>query len=494
MASDNPPPTSFSASRKWGILFSVLLSTVSVIALVVMINYLAGRYLHAFRFNLSTRAEIQLSPQTVSLLKSLTNQVRAVIYYDKTDDLYGSVSALLKEYHYACPNLAVETVDYETDPGAAMKIKEAYHLASAEDKNMVIFDCKGRWKAVDGKTLGNYTLERVPDEKERKFRNKLTAFQGELRFSAALLSVTQPKPLKAYFLQLHGEHNPDSEEPTGYSSFSDVLHQNNVSFDRLSLTGTNAVPADCNLLIVAGPQTALGDEEQDKISQYLIHGGRLMVLFNDSTRNKNIGLEPVLAAWGVDVGHNIVQDPKHSKSANGLDIIVESFNHQHPLMNPMANGILQVFLARSIGKLEGARETADTPKVEELAWTGTPAYINGSPVPALQPVPLMAAVEKSGAKGVYNERGTTRILVTGDSMFLENRIIDSADNRTFAGCAINWLLDQTELLQGVGLHKVDEFKFQLTHSQMQSVEWLFLAGMPGAILLLGGLVWLRRRH
>ena len=33
----------------------------------------------------------------------------------------------------------------------------------------------------------------------------------------------------------------------------------------------------------------------------------------------------------------------------------------------------------------------------------------------------------------------------------------------------------------------------MTQSQMTQLRWLFLAAMPGAVLFLGGLVWLRRR-
>ena len=59
----------------------------------------------------------------------------------------------------------------------------------------------------------------------------------------------------------------------------------------------------------------------------------------------------------------------------------------------------------------------------------------------------MVAVEKGNEHGVFN--GGSRIVVVGDSMFLENDAISRVeDNRTFAVCAVNWLLDQTELLQG----------------------------------------------
>jgi len=46
---------------------------------------------------------------------------------------------------------------------------------------------------------------------------------------------------------------------------------------------------------------------------------------------------------------------------------------------------------------------------------------------------------------------------------------------------------------GVPLRPIKEYRLELTESQSRSVHWLFLAAMPGAALVLGGLVWLRRR-
>jgi hypothetical protein len=85
-------------------------------------------------------------------------------------------------------------------------------------------------------------------------------------------------------------------------------------------------------------------------------------------------------------------------------------------------------------------------------------------------------------------------VVAGDSVFLDNLHMDDSDNRAFAASAINWLLDQTQLLQGVGPREVKEYKLTMTQSQMNHITWLFLGAMPGAILFLGLLVWFRRRR
>ena len=85
------------------------------------------------------------------------------------------------------------------------------------------------------------------------------------------------------------------------------------------------------------------------------------------------------------------------------------------------------------------------------------------------------------------------MVIVGDSFFLGNRQIESGANRDFLGYAANWLLDRTTLLKGIGPQPVTEFRLIMTREQLQNVRWLLLGALPGAILLLGGLVWLVRR-
>ncbi|MCR2567893.1 hypothetical protein NSP43_23480, partial [Salmonella enterica] len=76
-----------------------------------------------------------------------------------------------------------------------------------------------------------------------------------------------------------------------------------------------------------------------------------------------------------------------------------------------------MILPCSIRKIEPTKETPNAPKVDELAFTSEKAVINDSPLAVGSPVPLMVAVEKASVKGVTTERGSTRILVVGDSSF-----------------------------------------------------------------------------
>jgi hypothetical protein len=498
MATDPHPKPSFSPYRRWSIGFQIFLLVIVVLSVVVMANYISRDFF--LRFSTSTRSGIELSPRTVGFLQSLTNQVKVTLYYDTEDEdgqaLYSIVADLLGEYRRVNPRITVQTIDYRLDPGKAQKTKAKYSLFALTDKNLVIFDCGGKVVVRDGKALASYVDEQVadsaPEGKQPFFRRKPAAFLGEMVFTAALLDVTSTRSLKACFLQGHDEHQFDSGDAlAGYLKFASILQQNCIKPEPLSLTGTNGVPLDCNLLVIAGPRDLIPDTELDKIDQYLNQGGRLLALFAFGSFGKDTGIERILAKWGVDVGHNVVTDPDNTMK--GTDVIVSNFGSgKHPVVNSLLQSQLHLSLPRSVGQLKLHAEAADAPRVEEIAFTGPRATAAGGPARE-PPIPLMVAVEKGAIKGVITERGSTRMIVVGDSYFLGNAQIDSAANRDFVGNAVNWLLERTQLLAGLGPRPISQYKIVMTRTQFHQAQWVLVAGLPGSVLFLGGLVWLRRR-
>jgi hypothetical protein len=313
-------------------------------------------------------------------------------------------------------------------------------------------------------------------------------------FTAALLAVVNPKPFNAYYLQGHGEHRIDSTEPFGFLKFIALAQENLVANQPLSLLGTNPVPMDCNLLVIAGPRNEFNDAELEKIDQYLSQGGRLLALFNAGsigTNGDTTGLDRVLAKWGIELGNEILHDPDHRVSSSE-DMYVTDFNQKNPIVNPLLDSYLYLIQPRAVGKRKSTPQAADAPHVEELAFTGPKALTRTSLTP--QRYPLMVALEKGAIKGVITERGSTRIVVVGDSVFLSNTGIRNAPNRDFAGYVLNWLLERTQLLEGLGPRRIVEYQIVMSQSQLQRVEWILLGGIPGAVLLLGGLVWVSRRR
>ena len=493
------PSPSFSRARKWSLSLNTLLSALAVLALVLMANYLAAR--HYTRWSWSAGAQAQLSPLSLRVLSAVTNPVKVTLYFDKGDPLYEMCYNLLKAYRYANDQVQLEVVHYLNEPGAAQLVKKKYNLSDT-DRDMVIFECQGRPKVVYQSELSDLDIQPLVTGKSQDI--KRTHFKGEAMFTSAIFSVISARQAKAYFLEGHGEHDPEADDGLmGYSRFAGVLRENNVLLAKLRLEGLNQVPSDCNLLIIAGPRAALQQEVLEKIDRYLKEGGRLLLLFSYQGVLQRIGLEEVMAGWGVSVGKNVVIDEKAHDSQDKNNMVVATYG-THPLIKPLVGYQLYLVLPRSIAKNPRGGAAADAPQVEPLAYSTAAGRIitdvraDGRMLGSMNDfkgnVPLMVAVEKGGIRNVSAERGTTRMVVTGDSLFLNNNNIDRDGNHQFASHAINWLLARNELLVSVPPRPIAEYKLTMTAAQMSAARWILMAAFPGAVLLLGALVWLRRRR
>ncbi|HKQ39893.1 MAG TPA: GldG family protein [Verrucomicrobiae bacterium] len=486
---------SFSRARKWSISFNVLISTLIVLAIILMLNFLAAR--HYWRLPLSFHAQTELSPMTHRVLNSITNPVKVVVFFEKQEPMFDSVWSLLKEYRFACPKLTVEAVDYLASPGAAQEIQNKYKLRPLADKDLVIFECQGRTRMIAASELSELDTSALMSGQSKEV--KRTHFKGEMMFTSAILTVTNPRQLRACYLQGHGEHSLEADDKTfGYSKFKEVLRDNNIEVQTLRLDAASEIP-DCQVLVIAGPRDPFLPEEIGKIDRYLRQGGRLWVMFNHMGVQRALGLEKMLEAWGVEVGRNVVTDVEHSITRS--DMVVSQFGG-HPITKPLIDSSLYMVYPRSVAKVK-TTGPSDGVQVELLATTGEKGRVmsdirNGEVYPSAQDyvgtVPIMAAVEKGGLRGVSADRGATRLVVAGDSVFMANNAIEQVANRQFANLALNWLLARNEILGELGPRPIKEYRLIVTKSQMNNLRWGLLAGMPGAVLMLGGIVRFRRRH
>ena len=474
----------------------MIIRTLLVLSVVVMANYLAGKFFH--REYLTPQTQTDLSPRTRNLVRSVTNDVKVIVYYDRENDLFSSITAMLREYQALNPRIRVEVVDYLRDAAEAQKVKLEYKLPEAqkeEEKNFIIFDAgNGNSKVVAGELMAERDF--VVHEEKRTYDRPIRAFKGEMFFTGMLIAVTNPKPLKAYVLQGHGEHNFTSgDEVSGYLDFNSILAHSMIKTDALFLTGTNTIPQDCDLLIVAGPRSAIAEGELEKIDKYLNEGGRMFALLNADSIAPPSGLERILARWNVIVSPFCVQDNKNAmntlRSAPGADVVIGRVNDKHPVTKDIYGYNLDLIYPRPIVSGAAAAKNQDGPKVVPLFETEFSATVVNNPKIKPSSYTLAVAVERAPAPGVTG-RGTTRMIVVGDSYFLGNGPIQIGANRHFADAAVNWLVERSHLAEGIGPKAMSDYRITMTGPQMTTVQWLLLGALPGSVLLIGGLVWLRR--
>ncbi len=508
MTSEPSSPPSFSTGRRFGAGFNVFVSAVAALAVLVMVNYLSARHYH--RFQWANGAQPPLSPLTLRLLHSLTNDVKVVVFFDTDPEssLYQLVAGSLSEYQSASPHIVVETIDSQTDPTGAKRLQARYPLIGQKDKDLIVFEWNGRVKVVRASELSDYDTSKLISGQSKEVPR--TAFRGEMLFSSALAGLLDPNVPKAYFLQGHAEHDPDNTEQSGYSEFAALLKEKNIVFEKLIFSGAQGVPADCGLLVIAAPEKPFSPAELQRVDEYLEQGGRLLLLAGYVTYSTGhitrSGLERVLAKWGVALGNNVVVDlNKQNQVAAGKEDLIEVREFSaHPIVSPLARTSILLAGARSVAKLGAGRSGPDAAKVEALALTSSQGATRSefsTGVPRADSaldyegaIPVAVAVEKGKVQGVTAEHGATRMVVVGDAEFLSNYLIDQEGNRDFASLAVNWLLDRSPQFAEIGPRAIKEFTLVVSVGQMRLLQGILLVGFPGAVMACGLIVWLRRRH
>ena len=268
-----------------------------------------------------------------------------------------------------------------------------------------------------------------------------------------------------------------------------MLQQKGFLIQEVSLAGTNSIPANCRLLITAGPRTPYSPSELAKLREYLGSGGSLFALFNFYSLPRPSGLESFLADYEFEVGINQVSDSKNEQS--GEWPFVGRGSRQPPDHQADPRRRLQMVLPRSVGFPSRRRKTTTRRRCRCSRIRPTPGrrWCRRRAIRARSR--SRAGFPLAAAKVHANEgQPPARIVVAGDSLFLGNSAFEAGANRDFANLTVNWLLERTHLLE-IEPRAVTEYRISLSRSEMTSITWVLLL-LPGGTLGLG-LLWWRRQ-
>ena len=117
---------------------------------------------------------------------------------------------------------------------------------------------------------------------------------------------------KVYFLQGHGEKEPNRTERDGYSALSGMLRRDNYMVERLVLAQQKDVPDDATVVVIAGPTSDLLPQEAEALQT--VPRARPASSWCCSIRRSALSLRrcPISTAlikeWGITLGNNVVVD------------------------------------------------------------------------------------------------------------------------------------------------------------------------------------------
>ena len=449
---------------------------VVALAIVVAVNYLASR--QNKRWDLTASRQNSLSEQTVKILQSLTAPAKFTVFDRSTE--FERFRARLDEYAYNSSQVSVEYIDPDTRPVVAREF-------DIQQYGTVVIDYMGK-------------RERVTSDSEQDLTN-------------GLIKAMSTMERKVYFLQGHGEKEPNRTERDGYSAVSGSLRRDNYAVERLVLAQQKEVPDDATVLLIAGPTTDLLDTEAEAIRRYLAKSGKLMVMLDPPIGAQAAplpNLEAILKEWGITPGNNVVVDL--SGATNDPSIAVAATYPMHAITERFAT--LTIYpLARSIDPVEGGVEGRTPTTIVETSrqsWAeANLASLSGEGGISMDeasgdkvgPIPLGVVVSSAAAtpEGAPETQKTgdtlkpeTRLVVFGDSDFPSNAYAGVPGNMNFFANAISWLAQQENLI-AIRPTEAQDRRVTMTARQQAGVFWASIVVMPAIVFLAGIYNWWRRR-
>lgn len=465
-------------------------------ALLVGVNYLSARH---WKRGDWTRTKIySLSEKTRKILGELKKPVRVTVFMTPRARLYSEVRELLTRYQAASPKLEIEYLDPERNRARAESLVRELGVRA----ETVVFRSGDRKKYVEDDKLADFDYSAMGTGGAPTVK----AFKGEEAFTSAILAVTEEKTTRVAFSKGHGEASLDSgERGKGYADAKQLLEHDNLTVSTWDALGKDAIPADADVLIVAGPRTAFLEPEAGALQKHLANGGRVMLLLDPvlpgaGAPPPDFGLRATLDAYGIKLGDDLVVDPANALPMVGAETVLANRYGSHPIVRSLSSEALPLILplARSVTKAEKPPDGVSETMLVETSpegWGETnlkqlESGIKKEPSDTQGPVSLAIAVGPADEKKADSK--APRLVIVGNSRFATNGTLTTGANGIFFANAVHWLAGSEKQI-GIAPKTPEQASVSLTDAQVRRIAIASILGMPGLAVLLGLWVWYKRR-
>ncbi|HEY9887419.1 MAG TPA: Gldg family protein [Candidatus Obscuribacterales bacterium] len=494
------------------------IATLAVLIILGLVNFLVVQ--NAPRFDLTETQLFSLAPASQQIAQRLEQPVRLVIF--DTAQNPRDVQ-LLESYQQASNNFRFEYIDPFANPTVAQSF-------GATQAGMVYLEVGEERRFLQ--TIG---VTANPNEAGNPVG------LSEQQITNALDQIVSDRRLTVYFVQGHGEPPIDGSE-AGLGQAVQSLEEKAYAVRPLNLAESQTVPADANVVVVAGPAQDFFPAEVDALESYLAGGGGLLLLLDPRA---DAGLSPLLDEWGVILDDRLVLDTSGAGQFVGLGPaapIVTDYG-DHPITQAFGEGRSFFPLARPVESRE-LPDTTATPilltnaqsRAEAITDDGNlnfdpnaPAdgpYVLGvalSRAPEAAPVPSPEADADAGASEDPAEtvedaetaedappespeattpedstseaapQGESRLVVIGNSSFATDGAFNQQLNGDVFLNTVNWLGQEADATLSIRPKTVTDRRMQMTGPQawglgIFSLLVLPLTGLALAILM----AWQRR--
>jgi hypothetical protein len=478
------------------------LGVAAAMILAVAVNVLVARFYA--RWDWTTRRLYTLSGATLTTLHQLTEPVTVTVLLSRGDPLELSVRQLLTAYAAETRQLGVRYVDPDRSPAEFLAVQQKYGIVAGKtedgrvvaDASLVVARGDRHWFVTSDQLV-------VLDDQGEQGRPNV-----EQALTEGIVNVQSGERVAVCFSTGHREASLEDGGPRGLGELKYRLERGNITVTTLELEAPRSrlTPADCRLLVVAGPTAEFSSRAADRVMRYLDEGGNLLVLagpmFDQDERLQKNGLESVVARAGMEFGRDMVleRDPALTAPTGQGETFQAKPEPHATTLGMIRDSSLRVIVsaAQSLGK------TQDSPAVallktsdQAVSVTDLRPLAEGSlPQASARPAPLAVAMASELGKppGSSAAHGPRVVVVGTPSIAWNDGFREPAlrANRLLCENVLSWLLARRALVS-VPPKAAQPLGVGLSQASMGEVFRYVLLYMPATAAGLGLLILHRRR-
>lgn len=452
----------FRSSRSKNGSYSVGM-TVLVIAIIVILNLLAGQIPEKYRnLDVSSTKIYEISKTSQKLLKNLEHKVQFTVLADqaKMDE---RIVTFLSKYAGLSSKLSVEWIDPVLHPSALQEYEAS--------ENSIVVSCEDTQK----KEIVSFQDIIVMDMASYYYTGSASevSFDGEGQLSSAVHAVTSEEVNKIYQTSGHGEM-------TLSSTIQELLEKGNYTVEGVNTVMKPEIPKDCELLLIHAPSSDLTEDEKNAIEEYLKNGGDVMLLLGDTNSTELPNLASLLKTYGMEGVDGYIADTKRSYQNNYY-----CFFPQLSVSGDLAENLeSQMTLLLNAHGMQLTKPERESISVQEFMTTSDAGY---------------AVTQESQSEagqyvlGAVAEEEESRFTVISAGSLIAQQITDTfpqLENTTLFLNAVAANFQGTENLS------IEAKSLTPVYNTMQYADWLSILVifiLPLGILAIGFGTWMKRR-
>ena len=463
--------------------------TVIVIAIIIVINLVAGQIPEAYRnLDVSSTKIYDISDTTTELLDSLEEDVDMTILAvkDETDD---RITTFLSKYDALSDHVSMEWVDPVLHPSALTEYDAS--------ENTVVISCE----ATGRTTTVSFDDILVPDMYSYYYygSESYTEFDGEGQLTSAVNYVTNDVEKTIYQTTGHGEG-------TLSDTITDLMDKNNYSLTELNLLMTTSIPEDCDLLFMYAPTTDLSEDEAEMIGSYLDQGGKVMILLGETNAAELPNLEGILEEYWIQSADGYIADPQRCYQGNYYYIFPEL-----SLSGDMADGISSEMVllinAHGLNVIDPSRDTITTTSFmsssdQAFDVTETTQEQGSYSLGAVAEESVSTSDDDSSSDDADTEESSdesdteelmSRLTVISAGSLIDPQITDSFTQLENTTVFMNAVTANFDGVQNLSIEAKSLGTEYNTVQYTGLFSFIVVFGIPAVILIGGFVVWFRRR-